>query len=435
MNILFCSTGINALGETFTLALYAQELVRSGHNCFFIAPKLGKEYLKTFGFADENILVLKNNKVSRKDLILDENRIVLKEFEKKASPDYILVADWHHYKKDGMSNNNTYSIYWFNEKTPIGTFDHVGFAPHGRSVKQDQISNVVIKRDFQEKEFPPLQDRFSFIIRPCPHHNNEKTNSNNIYYWGIYKQRIGKEIGNNKILSKYNIDNKSKIVFQPIGLWQERVIDKVFEEIDVQHNYYEETLFPILKYYLSHVNAHITYIVISGKLKSEVVRKYKNVTFIKIPPLKHDDFMSLLINSDLFVTDNLMSSNLGKAVFGNIVPLVFKNSMQASINKTKLGFQVSDFMQDKIIFLEQNNLLFRYRCFPIGLNELEDMYQNNQFANCFVESEFFDEGNNITLLNDLLLNNEIPNQIKEMQNKYINNNSNLYSAEEILNLN
>jgi len=437
MNILLCSTGINALGETFTLALFAQELEEQGHKCFFIAPKLGKRYLITFGFKDDDILVLTNAGQRDKSFDPKINKLLLEQFEKQINPNYILVADWHHYRENGISNNNTYSINWFDKNTPMGTFDHVGFAPDGKVVKQDQISNVAIQRDFQEKEFPPLQERFSFIIRPCPHHNNTMVNQKSVYYWGIYKKKINKNISKKKTIhEKFNISSKSKIVFQPVGLWQERVIDKVFEEINIKHNYYDETLFPIILNYLLYLNIDITYIVISGKLKKEEVRQCGNVKFIKVPPLNHNEFMNLLMTSDLFITDNLMSSNLGKAVFGNVLSLVFKNSLQPeNSEKLKSEFQVSKFIDDKISFLLSNNLMFPYRSFPIGLNELEDMYERNLFKDCFIETEIFNETYNNKLFIELLLKNEISNRIKKNQNNYIANNSNLYSAERILKLN
>jgi len=264
MNVLLCSTGINSLGETFTLALFGKELMSFGHHCFFIAPKLGKDYLLTFGFTEDQILVLPNDNKTNNCFDCDTNRNILQQFAKKISPKYIIVADWHHYKEDGYSNNNTYSIHWFDKNIPMGTFDHVGFAPEGKIVKQDEIAQAIelkAKRDFQEKEFPPMHDRFSFIIRPCPHHDNTKQFDKNIFYWGIYKNKLEKNVSNiAQIRNKYGLNENSKLIFHAIGLWQERVIDKLFEELNIDYNYYEETFFPILLHYLSNVDENFTYI-------------------------------------------------------------------------------------------------------------------------------------------------------------------------------
>ena len=175
MRVLFCSTGINALGESFSQALFAKELIGHGHQCFFIAPKLAGEYLLTFDLKKETFLTLPNEKDLGINFDINLNKDLFDKFLKEVKPDYIILADWHHFKSDGVANNNTYSLSWFDKNIPMGTFDHVGFAPQGRTVFQDEIKRLLHKStlgNFQVKNFLPVQERISFIIRPCPHHNN-----------------------------------------------------------------------------------------------------------------------------------------------------------------------------------------------------------------------------------------------------------------------
>ena len=134
MKVLFCSTATNALGETYSIAVFALELMRKGHECFFLAPTLGKRYLLTFGFEESSILVLPGS--MKEDLsLLKSNKTIFNKFLSYLKLDFVIVADWHEFKPNGNSNNNSYSIHWFDKKLRFGTFDHCGFAPDGEKVE------------------------------------------------------------------------------------------------------------------------------------------------------------------------------------------------------------------------------------------------------------------------------------------------------------
>jgi len=436
MHVLFCSTGISALGESFSQAIFAKELIDSGHQCFFIAPKLGGEYLLTFNFKKDTFLTLPNEKDKGANFDININKGLFDKFVKKIKPDYIILADWHHYKPDGVANNNTYSLSWFDEKTPMGTFDHNGFAPEGYGEKEMKLGinksvNYWLKQNF--KYYIPVPKRINFIIRPCPHHSNSYPYKNDIYYWAIYKEKLNK---NNEaienIKKKYSLKNK-KSIFQPIGLWQERIMELIVLNNNLNYDYYSDTFFPIVLNSLSKVNHEIVYFVISLNTKQEETVQYKNVTFVKLPPVKQEVFMDYLLASDVFFTDNLMNSSMGKGTFGNTFPLVFKNSVYQDDNGYLVSsFKISENILEKISVLKDNHLIIPHRSFPIGLYELERMYDNNSFTSCFIEQELYDEEGMTQLFMDVFNKNSLKERITEAQDKYIQDNQKLFSAERIL---
>jgi hypothetical protein len=440
MRILLCSTASFALGETYTIALFAKELLNSNNKCFFIAPQLGKNYLLTFGFAEEIVLKLPTQKELGDQFNIESNKKLFDAFVKKAKPDFVIIADWHHFRSDGLYYYETYSLNWFDKKIPIGTFDHIGFAPNGRDNIKDsfleKIEKKIPDKKTHFKEFLPVPERISFIIRPCPHANNNDRRDGNCFKWAVLKDNIKKEeIIVKKIRDLYKLKNE-RVIFQPIGVWQDKLLSVSFsyllEKAEVDYNYYEDTYFPIIFHYLSFIEEEIAYIVISADVKKEKRIKKGNVTLIKIPPLNNNLFMEHLSATDLFITDNLMSVNLGKAVFNNILPIVFKNSLYQDSKKEIVSpFKISDFISEKISFLKENNLIFPFRTFPLGMCELEDMYQNNPFSDCFIEEEVFDEEANIKLFKDIFSKGKHKN-IFTAQNEYIKKNNDLLSAEEIL---
>ena len=148
--------------------------------------------------------------------------------------------------------------------------------------------------------------------------------------------------------------------------------------------------------------------------------------------MNNELFTSLLLIADIFITDNIMSSNLGKAVFANKVPIVFKNSLNPECKQSNGVFRSSSLVKKKITFLLENDLLFPYISFPLGFNELTSMYQNNNFSSTFFQQEIFEEDSNIQLFSNLLNNRENYTSIYESQNQYISNSKNLFLANEIM---
>lgn len=443
MRVLLCSTGINALGETFTLAIFAQELSKDGVDCYFIAPQLGRNYLLTFGFSEEKVLLMKGTKFKdtekQKNKILNENYRLLKEYVCKIHPNLIIVGDWHHYNQYGTSNNNSYSLVWFDDRIPFVSFDHIGFAPEGKKVGQNEIFHKLQRKtqcDFFVKDYIPLSDRYSAVIRPCPHHDNSILRANNYFNWGIFREEIPKiNYFKKLVLTEFNCNKNSKIIFQPIGLWQEKVMAVVANQAGIRlgYDYYFQTYIPLISNYLSKVSEKVLYILISGNVHREIIYKQDALKVIILPPQKHNTFMKYLNASDIFVTDNLMSSNLGKAVFNKTPSLTLRNSIYRESNDSlNSAFVLTEKVKDIISLLYEKDILFPYYCFPLGLCEIGCMYENNTFTSCFDIAEIYNEKECSEAFCNLLFNQE--HRVKQInkQSEYITRNNKLMSAYDII---
>ena len=427
MHVLFCSSGINSLGETLSLASFAKELISCGHQCSFIAPVLAKNYLLTFGFNSNSILTLQSRDKIVENSSENQNYNLFKEFMKVVSPDIVLSSDWHGFSKDDIFTNKSFSIEWISDKILMGTFDHYAYAPFGKQSTLTTCTNV-IKRIYE-----PVPERYSFIIRPCPHNKNLNQFENNIYYWGIFKGKLIRNIGLGKSIRKKNTIKKTKVVFQPVGFWQELEINKIFRENNIDCCYYSDIFLPLMLDYLSNIDHEIQYYFISGKYKEVKKSRHGNVTLIEKPPLPNQEYNDLLSVSDIFICDNIINASLGKAVFGNIIPIVFKNSV--TINNTlnlNASFKIEDDVVDKISILIKKKLIYPYKIFPNGFNDISEMYLSNNFHQCFLEQEIFDKKGTIELLYKSLDDLSFKKNIITDQNNYIGYNTALMSAEQIL---
>jgi hypothetical protein len=434
MRVLIFANGFHALGETFTSSLFAQELLNQGHRCRFFAPKLARDYLLTFGFNGDGIYTLPavaKDKDSKAEF--DSNYKIFKQITDSFRPDIAVVVDWHHYDKNGMAPNSSYSIYWLNDNIPIVTFDHLGIASSGLKAGKSEIcrdiNDTTLYSRFFKKDYYPVSDRYSHIIKPCPHHPNLFQRDNNNFYWGIYKDSIIKNTDTFK-----DFFNNPKVIFQPIGLWQERGVSDVCKmKHNVEYDYYRETLIPIMIQYLTSLNQDVTYILISGKIKEQIVFSKGKVRIVLLPPLKHNEFMLYLQSADLFITDSLMSSNLGKAVFCKVPSLTLRSNIYVNNDgQIQAPYKFSPVMEKYLTVLKEYGLLYPFYCFPMGMCELEKTYNGNNFTSCFDIAEIYDEEECLDYLHKLLYNEQYIRKKQEIQQQYILQNQKLMSATDIL---
>ncbi len=426
MKIIFCSTAINALGETYSIATFALELIKKGHECYFIAPVLGKRYLLTFGFDEKNILVLKGSLREDKQ-ILKTNYTLFSDYLNGICPDCVIVADWHEFKPNGNSNNNSYSIHWFSKSIPLGTFDHYGFAPEGEKLE------LFINGYKTEKIITPTYELYSFIIRPSPPHEDNTITENNVHYW-YYNNLKESRNGYNKQELKFEITGSlNRLILHPIGLWQERASERIFKRLEIKENYYKDIFLPIIFHYLSKFEETFTYVIVSGSVKKEKKEKFNNINIIWKPPLGNKEFTNLLKSSDLLFTDNLMSSNISKALFYNVLPIVFVSSVrQENDEKIISKFEIADNFKKKTDLLLKRNILFPYVSFPMGLNEILKNYKDNSFSSCFLKTELLDDASTSNMLKQVFSDNKLLNEIIENQKGYIKKKRSLPDAENIL---
>lgn len=409
--------------------MFARELMKSGCQCYFIAPKLGADYLISSGIDPDKILYMP----SRSKDTIDLNYAEFKNYINRVKPEIIVIADWYHFKADGTSNNCSYSLYWFSDKIPVITFDHLGFAPHGKKLEPDRfdISNLTV--DISVLDFYKVPDRFSNIIRPCPHHHNREKQVGNIFYWGINSKNIDNEVSSKKDTCRRYQCNDAKIIFQSVGLWQDRTINKALKKAGINFEYYSDIFVPTMMEYLSSLNKEILYILVLGNEKKERIINNGNVTVVLIPPLGHHKFMNYLKNSDLFITDNLMSSNLGKAVFNEIPSLTIRNEVYINRqNELIRSYPITEENKKRILSLRKKGLLFPYLVFPLGLYEIGEMYEHNDFSSCFETAEMFDHTGCTKKLEQLLFDDEFISIQKNNQQKYIYQNTQLMSSYEIM---
>lgn len=418
MNVLLLSPATNNIGETYTLGEYAKELIREGNKCRFIAPELGKRYLQSMGFSPDDILVCPRIH-NQKDT--NRNHTVFIDFIRESKPQFAIVADWHEYHGPGISNNNSYSLEWLGDDIKLGSFDHFGYAPNGMAAE------LFMNGEKKEKIIPPLPDRFSFVIRPCPQHKNNLQQKGSTYYWGMDRTR------SRGLYNTVPADNKTIKILLPIGFWQESGINRITQKCGLNIDYYNQIFIPVIIDALLHIGHKFQLYVVAYGNKKLTQTKIGNVDITYMPPLSHRKFNIYLDCCDILLTDNFISSNIGKTLTRNIISIALWNSFEVNALIKKIQ-QYPEHLSTLLYSMVQRNLLSPFISFPLGLNLLPEINNDkNPFLSCFIFQELFDRDGLIAALEKVIHSFEKRANITQAKDQYMENNYKLFTASEILN--
>jgi hypothetical protein len=419
MNILLFSSATNNIGETYSLSRFAKELIDDGHICQFVAPALGKNYLLSMGFKERGILHLPPIK-GKEDKY--QNYLTFKTFTQAFKFDFAIVADWYEYGSDGMSADNSYSIYWPEENVKFGTFDHFGYDPSGSIIE-------LFRNGFKiERQIKAIPERFSFIIRPCPHHDNSCIKKDNIYFWAL-----NKTVGNSTSTHPVNLLGQVPIrILFPIGFWQEYAINKACKLHGLNTIYYYDVLIPMLQRILEDLDLPFILYVVSQSVKTSYKVQLNKVETIFLPPQSHKNFTTYLDNCDILFSDNLISSNIGKALDRPIIPIVFQNAYSSHRLLEKIN-QFSLQIRLPLQMILNQGIIPAFKSFPTGFNDIPEITRpSNKFMSCFVTAELFDIDDLKNVIGCIIKDEAKRREIREAKTKYRNKNRLLLTASQIL---
>ena len=419
MNILLFSNAMTNIGETYSLGRFAKELLGEGHNCQFITTTLGKNYLLSMGFKEKDILNLPRMKEQEDK---HKNYLTFKSFTKALKYDFAIFADWSEYGTDGISSENSYSIRWLDENVKFGTFDHFGYAPSG-------IIQQIFRNGFEvEQKIKDVPKRFSFIIRPCPHHDNSNRKKDNIYFWALNNM-----IDNSISTPPINLLGKNPIrILFPISFWQEYTINKACTLRGLETIYYYDILIPLLQSIFNDLGLPFILYVISRSVSTSYKVQVNKVETVFLPPQSHEKFTSYLDNCDLLFSDNLMSSNIGKALDRPIIPVVFQNTFDSQSLLERI-YQFPSQIRSSLQMILNQRIIPPFKLFPTGFNDIPEItHPDNKFLSCFLTTELFDIEHLKNVIDYVIQDEEKRLEIWDAKTKYRHKNRLLLTAHQIL---
>ena len=199
---------------------------------------------------------------------------------------------------------------------------------------------------------------------------------------------------------------------------------------------YEYILQELLSLYLQDFPSDtcIKLIGVSDETKFVSMKNGGKIEFVSLPFLHLEEYEQLILSCDLFITDNITSCSMGKAVFGKIPVISLVNHMEYEELKTQRDSHNPTLRSiiEKWNYIIPNGL-YPFLVFPNGWHkELAPLMEQNDYFKCVHTCEMFDlKETSQTIFNMLYSKTEI-DKLQKMQQLYINNVCNLPTIKDVI---
>ncbi len=262
------------------------------------------------------------------------------------------------------------------------------------------------------KQLPPFIEQCDVILRNCPL-NVPRVTSQKIKNYSF--------IGGNKKLSRkirktvrenLGIAEEEKMIFFATSIWEHMILNKI------------APLATFLKWrpiifenYLNLVKGKVTLVHVGPDPFGVNTNRFKCLNLKNVAPL---DYEKYLLSSDLFITFNIVSVTLSKAVFGEVPSIVLQNDKVINFKKLQDRLtQMPGWYQD---MANEVKKVFPFRTSSFGWHEfLKPVLRDNDYLNTFLRVPFFKMDEVVSSIGMLLFDSAAAASLKEKQQLYVEN--------------
>jgi hypothetical protein len=432
--VLFIALSRVSFGELNNAISTAQRLVEEGASVLFLMPTNQQWYVRALGL---QVITLPPKLHQRESV---------QEIVASFKPDGIILAD--SYLLD-MESELIDLEALLATGVPCATLDALALAPEARTLENSLI------REQDEKIFRGKYNRLIHIralpepiqvFRPCPvHAPNHRTQR--ITPLKIYNEpftidpRRRREVRRQLGIQ----DDAERLIMIAKASWsmlsiRYRMIKAAGHSDRVSYNY-EAFLQDLMIHYLAHLDVPVTVVSITSQVKEmEVVHTRGNIRFVSMPSLDIEPFAELQRSSDLFVTDNMPSSAMAKAVFAHVPAIALMNTkLTGTQDGSPIEFPDTVHMSAQQAELVQkwNALLpggiYPFHLYPNGwIRELEPLFKDNAYGDALVKVEMYDIAEATRQFTNVLCDERTRAEVHTRQQSYIDQVLALPSAHDVV---
>lgn len=288
MKVLFILIIKDSFGEREHAINFALQLLNNQIQSYFLISSEIKDSIKIFGF--ETFELTKNS---------DKNKELLTYILDSLKPKLIICCEYY--------CMFPYIIEILNKsKIPIASMDATGL---GEELNSDPLK--IGKKIGYFTKIPPEIPKIS----PCPINDPTLKSEKNLFYWRLYPKKFNSNNIKQKIKNSLGI--KGKIVFMAISKWS------YYAACFIGLKDYYPFLINMLKNYFSNLEEKI-HIFFIAPFNIESF-KSEDIFIYSLNLLPSETYENLLLSSDLVISDNIIQTSLGKALYCDIPTLVLIN--------------------------------------------------------------------------------------------------------------
>jgi hypothetical protein len=392
-------------GELTIAYEFANRLSKDKYEIHFLIPEKNRFFFDNTGIKTFTLSIWGNP---------ETNLRLFSEFVDQVKPDFFIASDVYTmeyaWKWSGLDFTKLREF-----GIPIVSIDEYEYHNSGYNV--DYYGGII-------KISPPIIDQCDFLICNCPL-NVRRSSRENIKYFSLYGQRLTQDESQKEVIRKrLNIGPGEKIIFIANSKWETLNVYRL-----PALGMFLKWVPILLQNYLYTLNSKITIIHVGPNPWPEVQSDLIHYNYFNnLPPV---DFDSYLLTANLFITLNMVSVTLSKAIFGTVPSIVLQN--HKIINFQQLESRVSQMPDWYQTMAEEIKMAYPFRAGIFGFYQfLKPILKDNEYVDTFIEVPLFKMSEVISTLQKYLFDEPAINELKVRQLAYVDNILKLPTPDDIM---
>ncbi len=403
LKLLFIALGYLSKGEWTIAVEFARRLPPDQFKVCFITTREGVAYVEQYQLEG---LALQEHAHEANGAALDHQVLSFR-------PDYLIAADVYtlehsaHWSGINFQTLRKYDV-------PIVSFDQYEWSSTDYMV--DFYGNI-------RRKFPPLIEMCDYLIRNCPLNKpqvvNPKVALTSLYGWKRFEWRKSSRDHTDQLATSKD----EKVVFIANSKWEYLNVSKLMSLGQLM-----VWMPKLLHEYLAALRKPLTVIHV-GPVGWDFVTA-DHIRYLHFKGLPSAQFEQCLFGADLFITTNLASVTLSKAVFAGVPAAVVQNPKMLdfrSFSNSMLCYP--DWFKT---IAQEIKVVYPFQVFPWGWFEfLKPVMKDNPYRDCFATLPLLERKKLIQTLERLLYDPEAIAELRGRQETYVNAMLDLPSPAEV----
>ncbi len=404
-NILLIALGELSTGELIIANEFTRNINEEKYRLDILIPRKRLGLIETYKKGKKYFLTDENS--------WKENREIVKKIFENNKYELIIFFDVYTFeyaqKWTGIDID-----FMINLNIPLASIDEYNYL--SSDFKIDYYGLIV-------KKLPNLIDRMGFILRNCPLSmpSDQKRNPKEHFYQVLPENENC--IKNIMTTREKHAVKDEKLVFFTLSDWE---LNGAYSFVN--HRFLMDSLLPIIYGYLKDTNLKIHLIHVGANKWNFLKAQNENVRYTYFSGLPIEEFESLLAASDLYITYNLVSITLTKAIEFGVPSVVLNNDKILDFNKFKTKLKEKPLWYQKIA--NHIGIVYPFTASMFGWYYfLKPVMKNNIYMDTFYRLQTFKTAEVSRVLLDILNSG---NSRKEKIQEYKEKKEMIPEPEEVL---
>ncbi|QNU66082.1 hypothetical protein EHE19_014495 [Ruminiclostridium herbifermentans] len=345
------------------------------------------------------------------------NKTIVDNLINSYKPDYILLSDIYTIE---------YSRLW----SGVSMQMLKQYAIPILGIDEYEYLSTKCKPDYYGGNFeilPPLLDDCDYVIRNCPLNINRTSQDQKVKCFSLYDRDLELSIERKlEVRKKLGVSECNKMIMYSSSSW-ESINFHDMPSLGMLMKW----LPTILHNYLKDLNVPITLVHVGPNKWDIDINQCGKVTYMNFGYLNPTEFDECLLSSDLFITTNVVSVTLSKAIFGSIPCIVFQNYKNIDFAKLQKTLLKRPEWYQKMA--KDIKCVFPFRAGFFGwFRLLEAVLSDNEYTDTYEVVQLFKYDEVLEKLQEYLFNEDKVTVLKEKQKEYISKVLKLTTPQQII---